>query len=162
MPTADDTSATGLEAAVRDLIDREAIRDLASRYVDRVWHKDIDGVVALFDEDARFDTEEYPPVSGRAALADVFKIIFDTQDLEPWVHNHVVDLDGDTATGRCFLDLRMIRDGKRLFATGFYDDTYVRVDGAWRFARRKVTMRSFWPAARRKSAEPAGDGEGDE
>lgn len=162
MPTADDTSATGLEAAVRDLIDREAIRDLASRYVDRVWHKDIDGVVGLFAEDARFDTEEYPPVSGRAALRDVFKIIFDTQDLEPWVHNHVVDLDGDTATGRCFLDLRMIRDSKRLFATGFYDDTYVKVDGAWRFAHRKVTMRSFWPAARRRSAEPAGDGEGDE
>lgn len=163
MPTADETSAImGREADVRGLLDREAIRDLASRYVDRVWHKDIDGVVELFTEDARFDTKEYPPVKGRAALRDVFEIIFATQELEPWVHNHVVDLDGDTATGRCFLDLRLIRDGKRLLATGYYDDTYVKVDGVWKFARRKVNMRSFWPAARYKPAEPAADGEEEE
>jgi len=156
-------STTGLEAAVRELLDREAIRDLTSRYVDCVWRRDIEGVVDLFVDDATLVTEEFPPVTGRAALLEAYKMVFDTQELEPWVHNHVIDVDGDTATGRCFLDLRMIRDGKRLFATGVYDDVYVRVDGAWKFSSRTVAMRSFWPAWRRpKTPESGGEGEGEE
>lgn len=36
------------------LLDREAIRDLPVRYCDRVWHDDIDGLVALFAKDGEF------------------------------------------------------------------------------------------------------------
>jgi len=33
------------------LLDREAIRDLASRYADCVWRKDVEGAVNLFAAD---------------------------------------------------------------------------------------------------------------
>ena len=42
----------GVEALVREMLDREEIRDLASRYVDCVWRRDVDGVVDLFAADA--------------------------------------------------------------------------------------------------------------
>ncbi|MBX7160303.1 MAG: nuclear transport factor 2 family protein [Acidimicrobiia bacterium] len=158
MGSTTEAESAGVEALVRELLDREEIRDLASRYVDCVWRRDVEGVVDLFADDATLETDEFPPVTGRADLLDAYKMVFARDRLEPWVQNHIVDVDGDTATGRCFLDLRMVHDGKRLFGAGYYDDEYVRVDGRWRFGRRKVTMTTFWPAARRDKAESDGEG----
>jgi hypothetical protein len=39
---------------VRELADREAIRDLPARYCDCLWRQDLDGPVDLFTDDARF------------------------------------------------------------------------------------------------------------
>jgi len=43
-------------AKLRDLTDKEAIRDLARRYAHCVWQKDVDGAIALFTDDAEMDT----------------------------------------------------------------------------------------------------------
>ena len=39
---------------VRELVDREAIRDLPVRYCDCLWRKDVDGLLDLFTGDATF------------------------------------------------------------------------------------------------------------
>jgi hypothetical protein len=61
-------------------------------------------------------------------------------DFHPFVHNHVVDLRGDAASGTCYLDLRASMDGKSMIGSGYYEDQYARVGTEWKFRSRKLTM----------------------
>ncbi|MCZ7530098.1 MAG: nuclear transport factor 2 family protein [Acidimicrobiia bacterium] len=133
----------GSETVLRELADREAIRDLPRRYAHHVWHKDIAAIVDLFAEDATMDTPDLPTIRGTQALLEGFEEMLADDDFHPFVHNHVIDLDGDVAGGTCYLDLRATVNGRNLLSSGFYDDRYVRVAGEWKFQSRKVTMYDF-------------------
>ena len=55
----------------------------------------------------------------------------------PYIHNHVIDLlDAETATGRCYLDLRSAKNGFEWLGAGFYEDGYVKQNGQWKFRER--------------------------
>ncbi len=138
------------EATLRELVDREAIRDLACRYAHHVWHRDVAAIAQLFTEDGRMDTPDLPTLTGRQEITESYKKIFSDMDLYPFVHNHVVDLDGDTATGTCYLDLRSRADGRDIMAAGYYQDSYERVGGRWLFRHRHLTMVSFFPIRERR------------
>ena len=138
-------SSASIEAHVRELADREAIRDLARRYAHCVWQLDIPGATELFTEDGVMDTGAGPPLVGRKALAVAYQAMLGDAGFQPFVHNHVIDLRGDEATGTCYLDLRATQEGRSMIGSGFYDDRYVRVDGEWKFLSRKLTMRHLVP-----------------
>ena len=133
------------DAALRRLLDLEAIRDLACRYARCIWRKDADGAADLFAGDGVMDTGDRPPLVGRDAIRDAYRAILPSSDLQPFVHNHVIDLDGDRATGSCNLDLRVTRDGRSLIGSGSYEDRYVRVGDGWQFASRRLTMHFLVP-----------------
>lgn len=139
-------------AALRDVVDREAIRELACRYAHHVWQRDAAAVAALFTEDGRMETPDLPTLTGRREIIESYEKIFSDMDLYPFVHNHVVDLDGDAATGTCYLDLRSRTGEHHIMAAGFYQDRYRRVDGHWLIAGRDLTMVSFFPNRERRSA----------
>ena len=132
-----------VEATVRALADAEAIRDLGRRYAHHVWQRDAAGAVGLFADDGEMDTGERPVIRGRKALLEAYDAMFETSEFHPMLHNHVVDLDGDRATGTCYLDLRAVVDGKDMAGAGFYRDRYVRVGDTWKFQSRALTMRYF-------------------
>jgi ketosteroid isomerase-like protein len=134
--------------------DREAIRDVANRYAHHVWRKEIEAVVDLFAADAELDTPALPPIRGRQALLDAYGRMFEEDEFFPFVHNHIIELDGDAANGTCYIDLRAVIAGKRLTAWGFYEDRYVRVDGTWKFASRKVNMTRFVPLGSELTENP--------
>ena len=113
-----------VEETVRRLADMEAIRDLARRYADGVWRRDVSAAVGLFAEDGVMEVGDAPPIVGRAALLEAYQAML-TTDLQPFVHNHVIELDGDRAVGRCYLDLRATRDGVSMMGSGHYEDVYV-------------------------------------
>jgi ketosteroid isomerase-like protein len=146
-------SATEIEAQMRELIDREAIRDLARRYAHLVWRCDVSSIVALFTEDGRMDTPDLPTLTGHKEINDSYEKIFAGMELWPFVHNHVVELDGDSATGTVYLDLRSRQDGRDIMAAGYYADTYRRVDGRWLFAHRDLTLVSFRTLGSRKTKD---------
>ncbi len=135
--------ATDVAATLADLADREAIRDLASRYAHHVWRKEIVEVVDLFAPDGVFDTPAMPPFRGREALLDAFGRMFEDDEFYPFVHNHIIEVDGDCGSGTVAIDLRAVMAGEPLTAWGYYEDRYVRVGGTWKFASRAVRMRSF-------------------
>lgn len=139
------------EATLRELVDREAIRDLACRYAHHVWHRDVPAIAQLFTEDGRMDTPDLPTLTGRQEITESYEKIFSDMDLYPFVHNHVVDLDGDTATGTCYLDLRSRVDGRDIMAAGYYQDRYERVGGRWLFGHRDLTMVSYFPIRERRA-----------
>ncbi len=131
---------------LRGLADREEIRDLACRYADCVWRQEVDAAIDLFTEDGVMDMGDRPPIVGRAALADAYRAAITGPPFYPFVHNHVIELDGDRATGRCYLDLRCTIDGRSMTGVGYYDDVYSRVAGRWKFRSRKLNMKYLVPA----------------
>jgi ketosteroid isomerase-like protein len=132
------------EEIVRELADLEAIRDLARRYAHCVWQKDVPGAIDLFAEDAVMDMGDRPPIEGRAALLEVYQATFDASTFKPFVHNHVIEIDGDEARGTVYLDLRSINEeDKPMTGHGFYHDRYRRVGDQWKFARRELVIENL-------------------
>lgn len=130
----------GMHEDIQRLLDLEAIRDLACRYAHCVWTKDAAAAGALFVENCMMDTGTQDPIHGRRALVETYRTAFGQSEFQPFVHNHVVDIEGDHATGTCYLDLRAVIDGESLIGAGYYRDVYVRQDDGWRFKSRKLTM----------------------
>ena len=130
------------DARLARLEDLEAIRDLARRYADAVWRRDVAAAIDLFAEDGVMDTGDRPPIRGRVALLESYRqLVAGANEFLPFVANHVVDLDGDRASGRCYLDLRASIEGQRRIGGGHYDDDYVRTRAGWRFASRRLVLR---------------------
>ena len=134
------------DALLQEMIDREAIRDLASRYAHLVWQKDVPAILDLFTEDGEVDTGDRPAIRGRDALRQAYQGMLAGDEFQPFIHNHVVELDGDRATGTCYLDLRASIGGRSMTGAGYYQDRYVKVGGEWKFRSRKLTMIYLVPA----------------
>jgi hypothetical protein len=136
------------EARLQEVIDREEIRTLPVRYCDRVWQKDPDGYAKLFTEDGWFATNDpkLPRAEGRANLSKMIAEQATTANPRPFIHNHVVELLGpDRAKGTCYVEVRLMREGKKWLLTGWYNDEYAKVAGEWKFKSRQITTDSFGP-----------------
>ena len=144
-----------LETIVKELADKEAIRDLARRYAHLVWQQRTRELAELFAEDGWMDTSLEDPIRGRTALAEAFeRLVGGDADFQPFVHNHVIDLAGDRATGTVYVDLRSTQDGRSMIGSGYYEDEYVRTAEGWKLHSRRLTLRFLvpldqgWAAAR--------------
>lgn len=129
-----------LEGKMRALLDLEAIRNLARRYAHCVWQKDLAGAAALFTEDGEMDTGDRPALKGRRAIQESYEQLMGEAVFHPFVHNHLIELDGDRASGICYLDLRASIGGESMIGSGVYHDRYARENGEWKFRSRKLTM----------------------
>ncbi len=138
-------STGDIQSLVRDLADREAIRDLVLRYAHYVWEKDVAAIVGLFTDDGEMDTGDSPTIKGKEALLEAYQRTLAGGEFQPFVHNHVIDLRGDAATGTCYLDLRASVDGRSMIGSGQYRDRYDRVGDQWKFSSRRLTMSYFVP-----------------
>jgi uncharacterized protein (TIGR02246 family) len=138
--------------AIRRLLDLEEIRDLARRYAHCVWQRDAAGASAVFADDGEMDTGDRPPLVGRAAIRAVYEEVFRTQPFRPMLHNHVIELDGDSATGTVYLDVRATMDGVDKVGLGFYQDRYVRTAEGWKIRARLLKLQSFVDADERTAS----------
>jgi ketosteroid isomerase-like protein len=130
-----------IEDTVRELADREAIRDLARRYAHYVWQNDVASIVELFAEDGEMDPGVRAPIKGKAALREGFdQMLLSGSVFRPFISQHVVDLDGDSASGTCYIDLRASLNGAAMIGAGWYEDRYKRTPQGWRFRSRKVVL----------------------
>jgi len=139
---------------VRELADREALRDLAIRYIDLLWRNDLDGLVSLFIEDGSFlaeNPENEVVARGHAELKKMFQKAVNTVQPRHYIHTHIVELrGGDRATGRCHVELRSAKVGLQWIGSGCYEDEYTRVGEQWKLASRRfiendmaIALRSF-------------------
>ena len=138
-------SITSEEAA-----DRLAIRELVEAYAHCADRRDAKGQMSLFTEDTHFvvymnanDPKPSQELHSRAALAPVF------DDLNKYVATqHVVGqstiltLSSDRATGEAYTMAHhlTVEGGKRnlMVAALRYGDAFVKIDGAWLFAERRL------------------------
>ena len=136
-----------LEARLQAIEDRSAIVELTARYCQCALAGDAEGVVALFTEDGIMEAGDTAE-QGRERLLTLYRESFDDLRPIPCVHNHVVELDGDEATGTCTVELRMVENGEAYTAAGWYEDRFRREQGEWRFAHRKLFFYHRVPLAK--------------
>ncbi len=130
--------------ALQGLLDREAIRDLPLRYCDCVWRSDVPGIVDLFTRDGAFiiNMPDGTQTSAKGS-DDLLKFYSGGLDMQPrpYIHNHVIELvDAERATGRCYLDLRSLKNDMGWLGAGYYNDEYRKEGGAWKFAERSFVV----------------------
>jgi hypothetical protein len=77
---------------------------------------------------------------GREPLLGMYREAFQGLGPMPCVHNHVITLEGDTATGVTSVEIRMVQGGVAITAAGHYEDRFRRVGSDWRFAHRKLLL----------------------
>lgn len=136
-----------LEQRIREIEDRTAIVELTARYCHEARTGDVEGIVDLFCEDGIMEagpTRE----QGHDRLREVYREAFKGLRPLPCVHNHVIELDGDEATGTTSVEIRMVENGEAVTAAGHYDDRFRRVGSSWKFAHRNLTIYHQVPLAK--------------
>ena len=119
--------------------DREAIRDLLTRYTYNGDRARLEGLAAAFAEDGVL---EFPGGSGTGP-AGIVAALTGVADGYPrtFVRHHItnpmIDIDGDTATARSYF--HVFSDNGPDHA-GTYDDRLVRTAAGWRFSWRRVRI----------------------
>jgi ketosteroid isomerase-like protein len=123
------------------LIDRAAITDLIAAYGDAVSRRDADAWGATWASAATWSLMGHE-VSGRDAIVALWLGAMAQFDAVSFVTAPgPISIAGDTATARCQTHevLRAI-DGSIRRVAGCYEDSFVRHDGHWLFARRVFTI----------------------
>ena len=136
-----------IEERVQELADKDEIRELTARYCLAVAEGDADTLVALFCPDGTFTAGDRQ-YSGLEGLRELYGGLAAGVPPKPFIQNHVIEVDGDTATGRCGAEIRMVRKGEAYTTAGHYADVYRRVDGRWRFASRNFMTYHSVPLSR--------------
>ena len=54
--------------------------------------------------------------------------------------NHIIQLDGDEASGTAYVDARYSQDGKSIIAAAAYDETYRRTPDGWKISEMIVSI----------------------
>ncbi len=125
-----------------ELNDLEAIRRLTYEYAMAVDTMQLDKLVDLFVPEAVFDPGPggVPVMNDRDEIGAFFKATFEgSRNLYHLTSNHIIDLDGDSATGTVYYAASGVTaDGASFGANGYYGDTYVRTADGWKFLRREA------------------------
>ena len=155
----DHTSIPADEAA-----DRLAIRELVDAYAFCADARDAEGQKALFTDDTHFvvymageGSDATDDLRGRESLTPVFDNLNTYEVTMHFNGQSTVALDGDRATGQtyCLAHHISARDGggrELMIAAIRYQDAFVKTDGTWRFAERRLYVR--W--AETRTLEAAG------
>ena len=130
--------------------DRLAIRELVEAYAHCADRRDAKGQMSLFTADTHFvvymDAKDPKPsqeLHSREALAPVFDDLNKYAATQHFVgQSTILTLTSDRATGEAYTLAHhlTIDGGKRrlMIAALRYDDTFVKKDGEWLFAERKL------------------------
>lgn len=133
------------QAAIRTLIDKDAIRDLVLLYSRAIDRQDIELLRDLYTPDA---TDTHGD-SFDGAAEDYCAFIAQAFPHMPYsghhVCNHLIGLDGDRASGEVYALAWHLIPGRGstpeedFMAVRYIDDYRRCEDGRWRFSRRVVT-----------------------
>ena len=141
------------DRALTELLEREQIRELATRYSIAVDSHDVDTLALLFDE----DVEHGKAGKGPAAAKEYFGQYLESGPTATMhlVANHQIDfVDDDNATGVCYYRVVSGTDGVWSDRLLVYFDTYRRRDGHWHFLRRRISPMVRLPAVQPPPDEP--------
>lgn len=121
--------------------DRDEILDLTVRYATAIDSRQYDLFATVFTDDAALDYGIVGQWTGAAEVAQFMEAAHvGAAHTMHRMTNHVIAIDGDTATVRTYVDaLILAEDGSGANPVGYYDDNLLRTNAGWRIARRKYT-----------------------
>ena len=131
--------------------DRLAIRELIDAYAHCADRRDAKGQMALFTENTAFhvfmDSRSPEPTDilrGRDALAPVFEDLNQYQATTHFNGQSTIRLEGERAAGESYCIAHHLKvDGNNrtlMLASIRYLDQFVKQDGVWLFAERKLMV----------------------
>ena len=136
MDKASSTGPKSLEERIRRLEDIEEIRLLRMRYHYNTNEGHFDRMVELFTDDAHVDFGYIATARGRKEVHELFlRIPNHLKLVKQFIHNHMVEVDGDHATGISYLDARYSQDGESVMVAARFDEEYSRTPAGWRISR---------------------------
>ncbi|MFB8279503.1 nuclear transport factor 2 family protein [Nocardia colli] len=129
--------------SLQEISDRLEIQDLMVRYSHAVDTRQWELLDDIFTVDAHIDYSAMGGAAGDVAATKKFlaAMLPNFPAFQHLISNSSITLDGDTATGRTMCHNPMLLSGgdgpPSLMLCGlWYSDTFARVDGQWRIARR--------------------------
>ncbi len=127
--------------AIADRVEIEALR---GEFTDAVMMRDYDRVAVLFTPDGALRMPNVPVdlvgLDQIRAWGDRVPAFVDY--LVQTTHPGIIRLDGDTASGRAYLqELIRLRDGSSHLNYAIYHDRYRRTADGWKFAERVYEIR---------------------
>jgi ketosteroid isomerase-like protein len=131
----------GLEARVQALEDVNAIKELKCMYAYYADEGNVDGILSLYVDDAVCDFGPFGVHEGKEQIRTLFTGLLEGSSFTMHeMHNHVVTVTGDTATGEAYFEIpaTMEPGHMAMWMGGKYVDDYVKVGGEWKF--KKVTI----------------------
>lgn len=120
---------------------KEEIRDLVARYCHAIAAADLDALMLLFAEQAYINVNiddgkgSFGKIEGRSAMRDFYKDMVALAP-KPFIHNHLIEIDGDHATGKCSVEIRGLPDKLSSKNGGYYEDRYLHDGESWKFENR--------------------------
>ena len=152
--------------AIADRVEIEALR---GEFTDAAMMRDRARLASLFTQDGALRMPNIPAElvgreqirAGGERLQALWEFFVQT------THPGTIHLDGDTATGRAYIqELMRLRDGSSHLNYAIYHDRYQRTGDGWRFTERVYEVRYLdttplagsAPRAAGAPADPAGAG----
>jgi hypothetical protein len=139
-----------LEAALRELLDKNAIRELIYAYANAADRHDHAKMRALYHEDA---IDEHGHFAKGPAMEFIDKLPEIQKAMEILHHNVTtvnLKLDGDRAEGEVYIiAFHKVKDGGKGFDVligGRYFDKYEKRNGIWKFSHRSIVADWAYPA----------------
>jgi ketosteroid isomerase-like protein len=127
--------------AIADRVEIEALR---AEFTDAVMMRDRARLASLFTPDGALRMPNVPAeMAGREEIRAVGERLQAQWDyFVQTTHPGTVQLDGDTATGRAYIqELMRLRDGSSHLNYAIYHDRYQRTPDGWKFAERVYEVR---------------------
>ena len=127
---------------VRELLDREHIRDLVHRYCWAVDRGTLEEVMALFHNECNLALVPGKRYLGREATYRWYDVYMQNrmEVLRHLIHNQVITVNGDTATSKSYFDAVGDLKGESITVAGFYEDTLLRVNEEWKFTEKIIKL----------------------
>jgi ketosteroid isomerase-like protein len=127
--------------AIADRVEIEALR---GEFTDAVMMRDYDRAASLFTPDGALRMPNIPAeLHGREQIRAWGRRVPDLVDfLLQNTHPGVIRLDGDTASGRAYMqEVGRARDGRSELNYAIYHDRYQRTGDGWKFTERVYEVR---------------------
>jgi hypothetical protein len=120
--------------------DRDDLFDLTIRYATAIDTQQYSLLKNVFTDDAKLDYGVVGQWTGGGEVADFMEAahVSATHTMHRMT-NQAIQIDGDTATMRTYVDALILFEGGGANPTGYYDDHAVRTPDGWRIARRTYT-----------------------
>jgi len=140
--------------AIADRVEIEALR---GEFTDAVMMRDRARLASLFTPDGALRMPNIPAEmvgreeirTGRERLQSQWDFFVQT------THPGTIELDGDTATGRAYIqELARTRDGRQGLNYAIYHDRYQRTGDGWKFTERVYEIRYLDASPLAGSAPP--------
>lgn len=130
-----------LRADVRYLRDIEEIRRLRMLYHYFINEGLLDRAPEIYTEDARVEWSTAGAGRGHKEIVELFHVLpTQSRFVKHFVSNHIVEVNGDSATGSAYVDARYASETTSEFIAAKYDEQYRRTPQGWKISETILTV----------------------